>query len=182
MINRARWILIGAAMMVLGGVFAWSCGGGGSSTQCVLGVGGIPIIPCGVPSPPGPSLESISICPGTAPPPTPVSTTTASPLPTPMETTCPQQIITAVPTAGINISFHAVGSFNNGTTQDITNNSTTSWTSSNLAVAVPNSSPAGSYFAAGAGCATINANSGSISGSPPPVVDVAPIPSGCPTP
>jgi hypothetical protein len=98
-----------------------------------------------------------------------------------METTCPQ-LITAAPTAGLNLSFHAVGTFNDGLTQDITNNSTTTWTSTNLAVAVPNSSPAGSYFAAGAGCATINANAGSVSGSPPAIMSVAPIPSGCPTP
>jgi len=181
MIARARWVLIGAALMLLAVAFSWSCGGGGgSSTPCGEEIDGI-IQPCGVPSPPGAFLESISLCPGPPPSPTPVSTSTAIIMsPTPVETTCPSPIVTAVPEGGT-AQFHAVGTFSDTSTQDITNNASTNWTTNNPSVVMPNTSPAGSYFATGSGCTTINATSGSISGSPPAMVVVSPAP-GCPTP
>jgi hypothetical protein len=176
MINKVRWIMIGAAMMLVAVAFAWSCGGSGG-TSCVTSN---PYLPCEAPSAPGPYIQSISVCPGSAVPPTPVSTSTASPLPTPLITTCPTQIVTALPTAGLTFQFHAIGTYSNGVTVDITNNTGTSWTSSDVGVADPNSSPAGSYYAPGCGSATINAVAGGLSGKPAPMVFVLPIP--CPTP
>jgi hypothetical protein len=180
MINRARWVLVGAAMMLLAVAFSWSCGGGGSSTPCPTVTTGVPV-PCGFPSPPGATLQSISICPGSPPSPTPVSTSTAVASPTPIESTCPSPVVTAVPQGGT-AQFHAVGVFSDGSHQDITNSATTNWTTNNSAVIMPNTSPPGSYFAAGPGCAAANATSGSISGTSAAVVDVPPIPSACPTP
>ncbi len=180
MIDRARWILIGAAMMLVAVAFSWNCGGGAGSgpAPCPTTAGGIPIVACGTPSPAGAFLEDISICPGPPPSPTPVSVSAA---PTPMETTCPAPIVTAVPSQGT-AQFHAVGSFSDGSTRDITNSVSTTWTTTNKAVITPNTSPAGSYFAAGPGCAMANATSGGISGSPAAVVDVPPIPASCPMP
>jgi hypothetical protein len=182
MIDRVRWILLGAAMLVVAVAFSWNCGGGGGgATVCPTFPGGIPITACGTASPQGPFLEAISICPGPPPSPTPVSTSTAAISPTPMETTCPAAFVTAVPAQGT-VQFHAVGTFSDGATQDITNSASTTWTTTNSSVVSPNANPLGSYFAAGAGCASINATSGGVTGSPAVVVDVPPIPSGCPTP
>ncbi|HEY2104919.1 MAG TPA: hypothetical protein VGH29_04005, partial [Candidatus Binataceae bacterium] len=146
---------------------------------CPTAANGIPIVPCGTPSAAGPFLQDISICPGTPLPPTPVSTSTAVDSTTPMETTCPKPFVTAVPAGGM-AQFHAVGTFSDGSTQDVTDSASTSWTSTNNAVISPNSSPAGSYSVVGSGCAMANANSGGISGSPPAEVEVPP--ASCPTP
>src|SRR5579875_553585 len=181
MIGRARWILIGAAMMLVAVAFSWSCGGGGSPVQCVTTITGTTV--CGLPGPPGPSLQSISICPGAPPSPTPIPTSSAVPSPTPIEPTCAPTVVAAAPTTGVTLQFHAVGTFSDGSTQDITNNASTISTSDYTSVAMPNTSPGGQYYAAGNGCAQINAISGSIAGVPA-VMDVLPIPSGtsCPTP
>ena len=182
MIDRARWvILVGAAMMLVAVAFSsWNCGGGSTSTPCPTSASGIPIIACGVASPAGPFLQDISICPGPPPSPTPVSTSTAVIAPTPMETTCPAPVVTAVPAGGM-AQFHAVGTFSDGSTQDITDSASTMWTTSDAAVISPNISPAGSYSVNGPGCATANATSGGISGSPAAEVGV-PTTVGCPTP
>ncbi|GEM_PF-5594943 len=185
--ERARWILLGAAMVLVAVAFSWSCGGGGGSpTACPTYPGGVPITACAAASPAGPFLQAISICPGPPPPPTPVSssTSTATAAPTVVETPCPGPIVTSVPSAGATAQFHAVGSYSDGSTQDITNGASTTWTTSDSSVVVPNTTPPGSYFANGSGCATINASSGGISGSPPAVVDVEPIPAStmCPSP
>jgi hypothetical protein len=87
--------------------------------------------------------------------------------------------MTSVP-AGGTVQFHAVGTFNDGSTQDITNSASTTWTTNNTAVISPNTSPAGSYFAAGPGCAAADATSGGILGSP--AAEVAVPPGACPTP
>jgi len=179
MIDRARWILLGAALILLAVAFSWNCGGGGTATPCATLTGGVPIAPCGIPSPPGAFLQSISICPGPPPSPTPISTSTAAASPTPTEAICPSPLVTAIPQA-TTIQFHAVGSFSDGSRQDVTNNTSTSWTSTDTSVVSPNTSPAGSYFSTGPGCATINAISGGISGSPAPMVEVSP--GACPTP
>ena len=180
MIDRARWVLIGAAMILVAfALLSWNCGGGSGPAPCPTYPGGIPIVACGTPAAPGAILEDISICPGPPPSPTPVSTSTAVVSPTPIETTCPAPMVTAVP-AGGTVQFHAVGTFNNGTTQDITNSASTTWTTNNTAVISPNTSPAGSYFAAGPGCAVANATSAGLSGSP--AVEVQVPPGLCPAP
>ncbi|MGO9062878.1 MAG: hypothetical protein ACLQU2_36780 [Candidatus Binataceae bacterium] len=163
MIGRARWILIGTAVMLVAGALSWSCGGGGS-TSCVVNSSGIPINVCGTPSTPGPSLMSIAICPGPPPTPTPFNSSTASPTAAPTEAICPSPVATVVPEGGTAV-FHAVGIYNNASTQDLTNNASTTWITDNAAVAIPNSTPAGSYFAMGLGTATINAVSGGVLGS-----------------
>lgn len=189
MIGRARWILIGTAMMLVAGALSWSCGGGGGQS-CVTNLSGIPTNVCGVPNPPGPYLQSISICPGPPPPPTPVPSSSVSPSATPTETACPAPLPTTVVPLGGTAQFHAVGTFSNDTNQDITNNSSTNWTTTDAGVVIPNTSGTpgpGSYYAAGYGTATINASSGGISG-PGAAVEVtatttpSATPSATPTP
>jgi hypothetical protein len=179
--ERARWILIGAAMVLIAVAFSWSCGGsGGSPTACPTYPGGVPITACAAASPAGPFLQAISICPG-PPPLTPVSTSTstATAAPTVVETACPA-VVTSVPSAQATVQFHAVGTFSDGSTQDITNGGSTTWTSNDPSVLMANTTPAGSYFANTNGCANVTASSGGISGSPPAVVAVGP--TICPTP
>jgi hypothetical protein len=181
MIDRARWILLGTAIALLAVAFAWSCGGGGNSgIPCGFSTLGITEA-CGTPAPPGANLQKISICPGTPPSPTPVPSSSVSTSPTPIETTCAGPIATTVPVAGT-VQFHAVGTYNTGATQDITDSSSTNWTTTNSAVVMPNTSPAGSYFATGVGSAQINASSGGVTGSPPAVVSVFATPTATPTP
>src|SRR5689334_1269656 len=123
MMERARWILIGAALVLVAVAFSWSCGGGGGGTgsPCPTFPGGVPITACAAASPPGPALQSISICPGTPLPATPVPSSSASGAPTPVLTTCPSTIVTMVPSAEATVQFHAVGTFTDKSTQDITN-------------------------------------------------------------
>src|SRR5262249_17871184 len=184
MVGGARWILIGAAMMLVAGALSWSCGSGSSNDSCVQNSSGIPVGLCGTPSPPGPSLSSISICPGPPPPPTPVPSSSVSPSPTPTETACPAPLPTMVPPSTM-LQFHAVGTFSDDSTQDITNNSSTTWTTNNPSVVVSNTEPAGSFFTLASGSATINATSGGISG-PGAAIEVpatrTPTPSPSPTP
>jgi len=190
MVGRARWILIGAAMMLVAVAFSWSCGGGGNS-NCIVNQGGIAVNECAGFATPGPFLQKISLCQGTPPPPTPVPSSTASTVPTPIETTCPAPLpTTVVPLGGMAI-FHAVGVFSDLSTQDITNNASTNWTSSNPSIVMPNTGTPGSaagpgtYFAVGLGSASINANSGGIYGPGASVVVTAsatPIATASPTP
>jgi hypothetical protein len=185
--ERARWILIGAAMVLLAVAFSWSCGGGGGAAiPCPTYPGGVPITACAVASPAGPFLQAISLCPGPPPSPTPASTGSAAP--TPMETACTAQIVTAVPLVSPpapqpTVQFHAVGTFTDGSTQDITNGGSTTWTSDDPSVVTANTTPPGSYSPESTGCANVNASSGGISGSPA-VVDVEPVPAStvCPAP
>src|SRR5579885_3183173 len=184
MIERARWILIGTAMVLTAVALTWSCGGGGGqAVPCPTLAGGVPVTACAQASPAGPALQAISICPGPPAPPTAVPTSSASVTPAPVPT-CAAQVVTSVPSPQATVQFHAVGTFSDGSTQDITNGASTSWITNNTSVAVPNTSPPGSYFAAGPGCAEINASSGGILGAPPAVVVVQPVPAGttCPTP
>jgi len=177
MIDRARWILLGAAMLLMMVALSWSCGGGGGGPSSCSTFAGV-AVGCGTPAPAGPILQGISICPGPPPSPTPVPVTTASTSPTPMEPTCPTPIVTAVPKQ--TLQFHAVGIFSNNSTQDITNSPSTLWTTNNSSVVTPNTSPPGSFFAVASGCAGVNATSGGISGSA--IVDVEPVPASCPSP
>ena len=163
MAGGARWILIGTAMMLVAGALSWSCGSGGSN-NCVVNNSGLPINFCGAPSTPGPALLSIAICPGPPPTPTPFNTSTATPIATATEVICPSPVSTAVIEGGTAF-FHAIGIYNNASTQDLTNSASTTWITDDVAVAIPNSTPAGSYFAIGAGTAMINAVSGGVSGS-----------------
>jgi hypothetical protein len=180
MVGGARWILIGTAMMLIAGALSWSCGGGSSNSTCTTTPNGIPIGNCGTPSPPGPALQSISICPGSPPTPTPEPSSTASTSPTPMETMCPAPLPTTKAVQGATVQFHAVGTFSDMSTQDLTGGSTV-WTSTNTDVVMPNSTPAGSFFATGPGSAVINATSGGISG-PGAGVAISSAPTATPTP
>src|SRR5690349_13357246 len=129
MVGGARWILIGAAMMLVAGALSWSCGGGGSNDSCVQNSSGIPVGLCGTPPPP----------------PTPVPSSSGSASPTPTETACPAPLPTTVPPS-TTLQFHAVGTFSDDSTQDITNNSSTTWTTNDPSVVVANTEPAGSFF------------------------------------
>src|SRR5579859_5141187 len=144
MVGRARWILICTALMLVAGALSWSCGGG-SGASCFSTLTGVAVGFCGTPATPGPFLSSISICPGTPPPPTPVPSSSISPSPTPAETACPAPSPTVVPLS-TTLQFHAVGTFSDNSTQDITDNSSTTWTTNDPSVAVPNTEPAGSFF------------------------------------
>ncbi len=184
MVGGARWILIGTAMMLVAGALWWSCGGGGSNSACTTTASGIPIGNCGTPAPPGPFLTNISICPGPPPPPTPVPSGSISPSPTPTETACPAPLPTSLP-QGDSLQFHAVGTFSNGIvdniTQDITDNSSTTWTTNDPTVVVPNAEPPGNFTAVGPGSAVINATSGGIRG-PGETIEVPPTPTATPSP
>jgi hypothetical protein len=178
MISRARWILISTAMMLVAGAVWWSCGGGGSSAPCVTGTNGIPVGPCGVPTAIGPSLEKIEICNGASPL-TPVPTTiTVSPTPTPELTPCPAPTTTMVP-QGCTIQFHAIGTFSDGSTQDITDYASTSWASSDPSVVSLNAPPPSQFNTTAEGTAVVNASSGTIKGVGIPVSVGAP--GACPT-
>lgn len=186
MVGGARWILIGAALMLVASAFALSCGGGGSG-NCLVPTSAGTINVCGSYLPIGASLEKISLCPGTPPPPTPVPTSTASPLPTPMETVCAAPLPTTVVPMGGTAVFHAVGTYSDSSTQDITNSATTVWTSSDPATVMANngapgtSTGPGTFFAAGIGTAEINANSPGVAG-PGAQVEVVPSPTPTPAP
>jgi len=162
MTGGARWILIGTAMMLIAGALSWSCGGGGG-TPCTVNAFGTPVGNCATPAPPGPFLQKIAVCLGPPPTPTPIPSSSASPSATPIETPCPAPSPTTVP-QGCTLQFHAVGTFSDDSTQDITDSSSTTWTTSDRAVVDLNPSPPANYFTAGTGTATINADSGSISG------------------
>ncbi len=189
MVDRARWVLIGAAMMLVAGALSWSCGGGGSSSNCTVLQGGVYVNLCSGVATPGPVLQDISLCPGTPATPTPVPSSTASVAPTPMETTCPNPLPTTVVPLNGTVYFHAIGTYSNKSTQDITNNVSTIWTSNNPTALVANtgtpgpgsSTGPGSFFAVGAGTADVNATSAGISGLEPGApVEVVPTPT--PTP
>ena len=180
MVGGARWILIGTAVMLVAGALSWSCGGG-SSTNCVTTSAGLPVGSCGTPAPPGASLSSISICPGPPPSPTPVPSGSVSPSPTPTETACPRPLPTTVLPLGDSVQFHAVGTFSDNSTQDITDNSSTNWTTNDPTVVVANSD-AGNFTAVGPGSAVINATSGGISGTSGAVIEVPPTPTPTPSP
>jgi hypothetical protein len=176
MMERARWILLGTAMVLTAVALSWSCGGGGGGpVPCPTFAGGVPVTACAQASPAGPALQAISICPGPPAPPTAVPTSSVSAVPTSVPT-CSGQFVTSVPSPQATVQFHAVGTFNDGSTQDITNGASTTWITNNTSVAMPNTSPPGSYFAAGPGCTAINASSGGILGSNPAVVVVQPVP------
>jgi len=103
-----------------------------------------------------------------------------------METACPAPLPTTVAIQGTNVQFHAVGTFSDTSTQDITDTASTTWTTNNPDVVVPNTNPPGSFFAAGPGTAVINATSGGISGTSGAAVTVppsrTPTPTATPTP
>jgi hypothetical protein len=184
MVGGARWILIGTALMLVAGALLLSCGGG-NNQNCVIYQGGVAVNVCAGSATPGPFLQSISLCPGTPATPTPVPTSGTSASPTPIETACPVPAPTTVPLNGT-VFFHAVGTFSNAGTQDITNNASTNWTSNDPTSVIANtglpgtSTPPGSFFAAGVGSAEINASSAGISG-PGAEIDVLPTPTVIPT-
>jgi len=188
MVERARWILIGTAMMLVAGALSWSCGGGSSSGSCEVLQGGVYVNLCSGVATPGPVLQNISLCPGTPVTPTPVATSTASTSPTPMETTCANPLPTTVVPVDGTVYFHAVGTYSDKSTQDITNNASTTWTSNDPTVLEANtgtpgpgsSTGPGTFFATGIGTADVNATSAGIS-APEPGAPVEVVPSATPS-
>ncbi len=83
---------------------------------------------------------------------------------------------------GDSVQFHAVGTFSDNSTQDITDNSSTNWTTNDPTVVVSNTEPPGNFTAVGPGSAVINATSGGISGTSGAVIEVPPTPTATPSP
>jgi len=199
---RLRWLIIApVALFVMTTVLMSSCGGGGGG--CLGSVNEFGDFVPGLCPSPGPgtgfNLQTIVIAAGTpaAATPTPAATPTGKRIPTPTPTLEPQ----ASPTAGIvgnQVDFHATGLFTKHNlpnplkviVADITNSSSTVWSSSNPNVLKPPQPPpnGGIYQALSVGCSCADASSGGVSALPVSVAVVAnagdPTPAcpACPTP
>jgi hypothetical protein len=126
------WVFLVPLLVFVITAMVLSCGGGGGSASAT-------------PGPPGPSILSISICEGAAPLPTPFPTTVAGQTPsaTPTETPCADFFTeTSIP-ENCTLQLHAVALLNNGTTAtngstiDVTNSSSSNWTSDNTTQLLP---------------------------------------------
>ncbi len=167
------WLFLLPLLTFIAAAMLLSCGGGGS--------GGV----FATPGPPGPYVESISICPGAPaspiPSPSPSSSSGPTPVPSPTvsPTPCPNFTPAAVP-QGCFVQFHAVATLSNSWNVDITDESSTLWSSDNTFILAPDVDTKGVYSAPGVGTANVGAGAGGIS-SPPVAVTVDP-PGTCPTP
>ena len=189
---RLRWLIIApVALFVMTTLLMSSCGGGGGCLGSYDEFGDF--VPGLCPSP-GPgtgfNLQTIVIAAGTPLPATPTPSPTTGPRhPTPTPTLEPQ----ASPTAGIvgsQVDFHATGLFTKHNipnplkviVTDITNSSSTVWSSSNPNVLGPPQPPpnGGIYQALSVGCSCADASSGGVSALPVSVAVVAA--AGDPTP
>lgn len=179
---RLRALIVGPVLILVFGITIASCGGGGGCGGTFDAFGNF--IPGACPSPrPGPgfSLESIAVYSGPAPTftPTPTPNRSLTATPTVTGTATPLATTTAVPVpspAGSGpLPFHATGNFvspSGGKNAkhdfvDITNDSTTLWTSDNPdALQAPAGGTGGVYNPIAPGCACVNVSSGGISGNP----------------
>lgn len=158
--NFARgWLFLLPLLAFVATAMLLSCGGNSgcgttfdqfgnpqpNSGSCVNGPGITP-------GPPGGSIVSISICPGPPPPPTPLPTVTAA-TPTVAPTPCTDFFSEASVPQGCFIQFHAVATLNNKDVVDITNDSTSNWTSNETTELLPTTLQGlqGIYAAVGAG-------------------------------
>jgi hypothetical protein len=130
------WLFLLPLLAFVATAMLLSCGGSGgcgttydqfgnpqpNSGTCVNGPGITP-------GPPGGSIVSISICPGPPPPPTPLPNPSATATPTVAPTPCTSFFSEASVPQGCFIQFHAVATRNNNDYIDITNDSTSNWTS-----------------------------------------------------
>lgn len=150
-----------------------------NSGQCVNAPGITPGLPGG-------SIISISICQGAPPPPTPLPTVTAgqTPTPTTAPTPCGNFFTEASVPQGCFIQFHAVATLNNKTNIDITNDSSSNWTSSDpseLSSTIVQGTQ-GIYAAVGEGPSPVDVvvSAPGVSSSPIPVT-IDPASTPCPT-
>lgn len=144
------WLVLIPFVTFVATALLMSCGGGG---------GGV----VQTPSPPGPFVQAIAICPGPPPSPSPVPTVppTATPAPTasPATTACPAITSTfAVPTGTSTVSFNAQATLSDGTRADTSN--TALWTTSDSSVVSPQGN--GLYDVRGGGTASIQASVGGV--------------------
>src|SRR5208282_1558339 len=114
-----------------------NCGGGGGGAT-----------PAATANPPGARLISITVCDG--PP--------ASPMPTRVPPAPCSGAISDSLAQGNTIAFHAVAERTNRKLKDITNATTTLWTSDNPGVAQALVSQQGAFVGASQGCACISAS------------------------
>ncbi len=137
-VRRLGFLLV-PALLILNALLP-SCGGGSSSVSVAT------------PNPPGPHLDSITVCDG--PPPSPIPVT-----PTPI--ICSGGPDTSV-SQGATVTFHANAKKSNGRVKDITDSHTTLWTSDNPPILQSLRSQQGAFAGLAEGCACISASSGGI--------------------
>jgi outer membrane protein assembly factor BamB len=186
MSGRLRWLVVAPVVLFVAVTLLMSsCGGGGGGCEGSYDEFGNFVAGL-CPSPgaePGFNLETIVIGAGTplpstpTPSPTPTGGHVKSPTPTATQTLVPQ----AGPTTAVmgqQVPFNASGLFVKGAKMyvaDITNRSSTLWTSSDKNVLAPPAPPpmGGIYSALTPGCACADASSGGVSADPVSVGVVA---------
>ncbi len=173
--NHGRgWLFLIPLLTFVAAAMLLSCGGGSGSSASAT------------PAPPGPYVEAISICPGApaspvpSPSPHPSSSITPVPSTTVSPTPCPDFTAAAVP-QGCFVQFHAVATLSNRWNVDITDASSTLWSSDNTSVLAPDPNNPGVYSAPGTAgnTANVSASASGVISLPLPVTVDSPGP--CPT-